>query len=240
MGNPNFMEQKSNKYKILYHKFFVFLPALLIILLILMIYSSYFICYIIPLLQNWKLTKQATDYPFAFTSTSRNSKTKGIFLGISSLIFVVFLSINLLRTIFCDPGYFPSALDLEYQIVMKNLIHQQELREDSQERDETEKEKEIENENENDTTKIDIKEKEDLNNYEKDHMLENEAKKIKENDKNKEMKKNYFKINIAPNLRGSKNKKKRKAQNVKQIHLKKFITKTKIAWISTKTMLLIC
>ena len=102
------MEHQSNKYKILYHKFFVFLPALLIITLITMIYVSYSISYIIPLLQNWNdnIMKNSRDYPFAFTSTNKTSRTKGIFLGITSGFFVILLLLNLLRTIFSDPGYF--------------------------------------------------------------------------------------------------------------------------------------
>ena len=93
-----------------------------------MIYISYWICYIIPLLQNWNnnVTKNPLEYPFAFTSTNKNSKTKGLTLGLMSGFFVILLSINLLRTIFCDPGYFPNALELEYQIVIKNLLHQEE------------------------------------------------------------------------------------------------------------------
>jgi hypothetical protein len=121
------MEQKSYKNKILYHKFFVFLPALLIISLIAMIYVSYLVCYIIPLLQNWNTNNTNTpfQYPFVLTSTNKNSFSKGIILGILSLFFVTLLSINLILTIFSDPGYFPSALDLEYKIVIKNLINQE-------------------------------------------------------------------------------------------------------------------
>jgi hypothetical protein len=165
------MERKSNNYKILYHKFFVFLPALLIILLIAMIYISYWVSYIIPLIQNWNtnIANNPLQYPFLLTSTNKNSITKGLILGILSLFFVTLLLINLIRTIFSDPGYFPNALELEYQIVIKNLIHQE------QENNNNNKEKEINksyNENDND-------------NY---YDNENEIKK----------KKNHFKIEKFP------------------------------------------
>jgi len=116
---------KSNKFnlKVMYHKFFVFLPALIVIMLILMIYVSYWVSYIIPLLQNWNrhISKTSFDYPFALTSSKHSSRTKGLILGISSGIFVILLFINLLRTIFSDPGYFPSPMALEYKIVIKNF-----------------------------------------------------------------------------------------------------------------------
>merc|ERR1712151_1233591 len=132
MGNLSFiMEQKSNRLKILYHKFFVYLPVILIIFMIAMIYVSYLFCYILPLIHNWNsnVKDHAIDYPFAVTSSHRTSRTKGIALLITTFILIVLLLTNLLRTIFSDPGYFPSALELEYQIVMKNLIHQEEKNE---------------------------------------------------------------------------------------------------------------
>merc|ERR1712151_632899 len=129
MGNLSFiMEKKSNRLKILYHKFFVYLPVILIIFMIAMIYVSYLFCYILPLIHNWNtnVKDHAIDYPFAVTSSHKTSRTKGIALLITTFILIVLLLVNLLRTIFSDPGYFPSALELEYQIVMKNLHHQQE------------------------------------------------------------------------------------------------------------------
>ena len=124
------MDQKNSSLRIVYHKFFVYLPVILIIFLITLVYVSYWIFYITPLLQNWNtnVTKNSLEYPFAITSNKKSSRSKGIFLGITSGIFVILLMINLLRTIFSDPGYFPSALDMEYKIVMKNLIHEEEER----------------------------------------------------------------------------------------------------------------
>merc|ERR1711908_46403 len=121
MGIKIKMEDGKFSLKVMYHKFFVSLPALLVIMLILMIYVSYWVSYIIPLLQNWNvhISKTSIDYPFALTSTRNNSGQKGLILGISSGIFVILLFINLLRTIFSNPGYFPSPTELEYKIVQK-------------------------------------------------------------------------------------------------------------------------
>merc|ERR1712032_1361134 len=161
-----------------YHKFFVFLPALLIILFIVMIYVSYWFCYILPLLQNWNdnIMKNSKDYPFTITSSNKNSKTKGVVLGLASAIFVTLLAINLLRTIFSDPGYFPSALELEYQIVMKNLHHQQES--------------EKQDNSENTKTEDDIKKDKNLdkeNSYIYNEDLINDVEDL-------EKKRNYFKV----------------------------------------------
>ena len=182
------MEHQSNKYKILYHKFFVFLPALLIITLITMIYVSYSISYIIPLLQNWNdnIMKNSRDYPFAFTSTNKTSRTKGIFLGITSGFFVILLLLNLLRTIFSDPGYFPSAMDLEFQIVMKNIVHQQENEKEKEEKTEIQENAK----KENNGLDQEIEENEDFVDFEKE----------------KEKKRNYFRVEIPIKEKPNKNK----------------------------------
>merc|ERR1711957_1019081 len=107
--------------------------------------------------------KNKNDYPFAFTSSNNGSKAKGLILGLTSGFFVVLLAINLLRTIFSDPGYFPSALELEYQIVMKNLYHQQE----------SEKQEKSENvENEDNKKKNDKLDKENNYNYNESFAVE--------------------------------------------------------------------
>merc|ERR1712151_411737 len=130
MGIKIKMEDGKFSLKIMYHKFFVFLPALLVIMLILMIYVSYWVSYIIPLLHNWNahFSKTTLEYPFSLTSTHNNSHQKGLVLGISSGFFVVILMISLLRTIFSNPGYFPNPTDLEYKIVQKNFLAEQEAK----------------------------------------------------------------------------------------------------------------
>merc|ERR1712166_1280284 len=157
-------------------------PSLLIIMFIAMIYVSYWVCYITPLVQNWNanIMKNSNDYPFAFTSSNNGSKAKGLILGFTSGFFVVLLAINLLRTIFSDPGYFPSALELEYQIVMKNLYHQQE----------SEKQEKSENvETEDNKKKNNKLDKENNYNY-------NECFAVESQESEKEKKRNYFKVDI--------------------------------------------
>lgn len=129
------MENKATKATILYHKFFVYLPPLLIIFLIAMIYVSYCVNYLAPLLLDYpterEQIKSLIKYPFELSSSSQTSFTKGLVLGIFTTFFLVILLICLLRTVFSDPGKFPNPLDLEFQIVMKNLLHEQQKKNSS-------------------------------------------------------------------------------------------------------------
>jgi len=122
------MENKVSKTTIFYHKFLVYLPPLLVIFLITMIYVSYCANYLTPLLLNYntqeEIIKNFSKYPFALTSSPQKSYVKGVVLTLFTTSFLLILMVCLLRTIFSDPGLFPSPLDLEFNIVLKNLLHE--------------------------------------------------------------------------------------------------------------------
>jgi len=126
------MEKKANKATIWYHRFFVYLPPILIIFLISMIYVSYWVNYLAPLLLDYNTEKEALKtlikYPFELSSSPQTSFSKGLILAVFTSLFLIILLISLFRTIFSDPGSFPNPLDLEFQIVMKNLLHEQQQR----------------------------------------------------------------------------------------------------------------
>merc|ERR1711934_340201 len=111
---------------------------------------------------------------------------------------------NLLRTILSDPGYFPSALDLEYQIVMKNLINQEENNKDinALEREKTAEEEE-------DVTKDFEKNLSENYNYNITEEKKFNDKKNKNSEKNFEKKKGFFKVELNSKDRPKKNQNKK-------------------------------
>jgi hypothetical protein len=103
-----------------YHKFLIYLPVLLILSLILLIYFTYIFTYINVLINT---PKELNPESFAFLHTLNptNAYTKGIWLLYSSLFFVIMLILSILRTVFIEPGYFPSPMELEHKIINKNI-----------------------------------------------------------------------------------------------------------------------
>ena len=101
----------------IYHNFMVALPVFLILALIFMIYFSYLFTYIIPMLYADPLDTE--DFIFMHTSNASSGYIKGIILLTSTLPLIIMLLLSLFRTIFVNPGFLPSPLDLEYQIVKK-------------------------------------------------------------------------------------------------------------------------
>lgn len=122
------MESRYPKTAILYHKFFVYLPAFLVLSLIKMIYVSYWVNYLFYLLVDYNQKeidlKNFFNYPFLISSSPYSSFTKGIILAIFSSMFLVLLLISLIRTIFSDPGNFPDPRHMEFKIVLKNLLNE--------------------------------------------------------------------------------------------------------------------
>ena len=89
------MENKALKRTVLYHKFFIYLPAILLICLISLIFVSYWINNISFLLINYypPEIKNLNLYPFAVSSTPKTSFTKDVILGSFSFLFLVLLLI---------------------------------------------------------------------------------------------------------------------------------------------------
>jgi len=64
-------------------------------------------------------------YPFLLTSSPTSSYTKGVSLVLFTSFFLIILLICFFRTIFSDPGEFPDPTDLEFNIVLKNILYDQ-------------------------------------------------------------------------------------------------------------------
>lgn len=126
------MQAQAKCYKKLYHKFFVYLPVFILSSLIILVYASYVFTYII-ILTNVKTPEGITNpqvpitdsvYAFNHTSSVEYARKKGVALFIFITFCFIMLGISFVRTIFMDPGYFPSPAELEYKIVLKNTKHQ--------------------------------------------------------------------------------------------------------------------
>ena len=102
--------------------FFVYLPVFLIFLLMTVVYVSYFFTYIVFLINP---SEQPSFYPFSHTTTPQNGKTRGIILISIVSFFFILCIISMLRVIFMNPGYIPSPVELEGQIINRNLQKRQ-------------------------------------------------------------------------------------------------------------------
>lgn len=105
--------------KKLYNYFFVYLPTILIIILTLIVYNSYVWDYLLVLIRakNNINPDNEDEFVFHLTSSLKHAYTKGLVLLIITLTLFILLLLSLLRAAFCDPGYFPDPLELEYKIL---------------------------------------------------------------------------------------------------------------------------
>lgn len=92
-----------------------FLPLLMILFLILLVYVCYLVFYITVLLNANNYTDDS-DYPFSMTSSKDNALIKGICLFIAVTFFFALLMISLGKTVLLDPGYFTSVFNAESRI----------------------------------------------------------------------------------------------------------------------------
>jgi hypothetical protein len=117
------MQKKVQWHVKAYHIFMVYLPVVLIFALIFLVYFAYIFTYINVLIRTESDgidSSKIIDYPFIHTSTIESGYRKGVAL-ISIVTFCLFmLTVSLLKTIFLNPGYFPTPIDLEYRIILKN------------------------------------------------------------------------------------------------------------------------
>jgi hypothetical protein len=111
---------KSPTLKKAFHVFVVYLPVILIFSLIIMIYLTYVFTYVLVLI-NTSPEETISTYVFGNTLNPVRAHTKGVWLFVITLILVLMLLLCFFRTIFMDPGYFPSPIELENKIVRKNL-----------------------------------------------------------------------------------------------------------------------
>jgi len=103
-----------------FHTILVYLPTIVLSSLILLIYFTYVFTYITFLI-NPSVPKMDVDkFIFFHTSSNKTAYSKGVALLVIVTFSLFMLAISMMRATFMNPGYFPSPLDFEYQIVLKN------------------------------------------------------------------------------------------------------------------------
>ena len=103
-----------------YHKFLVIFPVILIFILIFLVYFAYIFTYINILLNTNTSPFAINAYAFKATSSPGSANIRGITLIILTTTLLILLIISLLRTVVMDPGYFPSPINMEYKLILKN------------------------------------------------------------------------------------------------------------------------
>lgn len=115
----NIQENKIPFLTLVYYYFLIYLPVIIILSLVFLVYLGYIFNYVLLLITN---NYDSEDYPFKLTSSFESAKKKGYLLLILSTIFFTLLLISLLKTIICDPGYLEDPSSLEYQVVLSQCI----------------------------------------------------------------------------------------------------------------------
>lgn len=110
-------------YDKLYHEFMVYLPVILLLFLIMLIFITYYAKFLLVLLTSAEYS--LSNYPLALTSDPTQSTNRGITLTIVTCVLFVLLIIALLRTVFMDPGFFKDPTQFEYNLVLKNSLYRQ-------------------------------------------------------------------------------------------------------------------
>jgi len=101
-----------------YHEFIVYLPVVLLITLIGLIFTTYYFEYLHVLLTSSSYS--LSSFPLALTTDIKSASNKGWSLFIVSTVFLILLLISLFRTVFMDPGYFEDPTKLELNLITKN------------------------------------------------------------------------------------------------------------------------
>ena len=95
-------------------KFLIYLPVILILLMISIIYTTYIFTYIAVLIN--AETQIPANFLLINTSNYANAKTKGIILFVVSFFFLCLLLLSIMKTVVTNPGYFPETLFLENKL----------------------------------------------------------------------------------------------------------------------------
>ena len=119
--------RKKLSCSVIYNYFLVYLPVILLSILIYIVYATYFATYL------YHLMTADPDLPEEFfvlhpTTNVKHAKSKGIALFIVTGIFFIMLLISIYITVFSNPGYFPSPLELEYKILEYSERERRKLR----------------------------------------------------------------------------------------------------------------
>jgi hypothetical protein len=108
---------------ILYHKIRIHLPIFLVLINLSLIYTVYLLEFLLPLMNGESFLLSNT---FIGNTLENKKQTKifgtCLFIIINWLLF--WLLVSYFRTIFTDPGYLPDPMQLEIQLIYKNLDYQ--------------------------------------------------------------------------------------------------------------------
>ena len=120
--NPILQETHQNQFKQnncskFYQNFILYLPVILLLSLIMLIYLTYMFFYLRFLLNSSAYDN--TSFPFISTTNIHIASTKGILLLSFISFLIVCLLVSLIRVVVMDPGYLPDPLDLELKLVNK-------------------------------------------------------------------------------------------------------------------------
>lgn len=108
-------------YILLYYNFFVYLPVLVLLSLIFLIYFGYYFIYLDVLINADQY--DLITFPFGMTTEISEAHDKGIYLLIYTTTFFILLVISILRTVFMNPGYFNDVFNIEHKIVLSQSIN---------------------------------------------------------------------------------------------------------------------
>ena len=108
-----------NSSKKFWHKFLIYLPVVLILAMITMIYITYLITYIGVLIT--ADTTNEIHFLLKFTTSTSNSKPKGYILLLITFILLILLLFSIIKTVITNPGYFPDPMELELKLISKSL-----------------------------------------------------------------------------------------------------------------------
>lgn len=111
-----------NKCSKFYHLSMVYLPVVLILGIIALIYSSYILIYLKELI-NTPETSLNTNFFLYYTSNSQSARSKGLGLLYATIFFVIMLLLSFFKTVFSNPGFFPSPLELEHKMINRKKTY---------------------------------------------------------------------------------------------------------------------
>jgi hypothetical protein len=111
--------EKSKWYHNFWLKFIIYLPVILILSLILIIYFAYVFTYI-HIMMKTDLTLPPSKFILQNTLSPSHAFNKGLILLCFSTFGVIMLLLSYFKVVFSDPGYITSPIQLEYEIIKKN------------------------------------------------------------------------------------------------------------------------
>ncbi len=109
----------------LFHKLMIYSPVLVIWIVIFLIYSIYIMDYVL-ILMNPSINPLISDNMVIFKHLNLPYSTTGYWLFVIINWCVFMMVISMFRTSFMDPGYLPNPVQMEFNLVRKNLEYEYE------------------------------------------------------------------------------------------------------------------